>query len=286
MWSKKDMVRESRWGRHYTSPDGTHSYFESRFMDGSASITFAELKATWDQWPDAEKWDFCHGLSWVKTPERPDMVRFLVENGDHGVWSAIALLVASDLRPEESLPILQGWCQTGAHTTNYYQAIAHTGSAEAHDILKGRLWRILETPGFMEEHEFLNEIASDAVFCLQHLMELGEDPEPFRAAYETLKNHPCEGIRESTERWLEKYFAPGGVARYRKQKGHFDTSALRFVELGKTYSILVVFSDAAPDESISLELPDGIELVDGESVQAVPQPSDETPSVARWKVRA
>ena len=33
MWSKSDIVRETRWARHYATPDGSVGYFESRFMD-------------------------------------------------------------------------------------------------------------------------------------------------------------------------------------------------------------------------------------------------------------
>jgi hypothetical protein len=64
----------------------------------------------------------------------------------------------------------------------------------------------------MADAEFCNWIAHDAVYCLEHLLALGEDPEPFRAAYEALNGHPCLRTCENASRNLAGYFGDPQVA--------------------------------------------------------------------------
>src|SRR5262245_60424430 len=129
MWTKADLDRETRWSRHYSKkPERRQHYGESRFMDGSATITLAELEAHWSEWPDHERMDFSHAFgTWgQKVPERLAILRFLVANGDHQhCWWAIALPVGRELPPEESVPILRRWCESAevGSAANYFQAI-------------------------------------------------------------------------------------------------------------------------------------------------------------------
>jgi hypothetical protein len=206
MWSKNDLIRETRWSRVYG--DKSHQYRESRFRDGSATITLEELKHDWHKWPEGEKIDFCQSLVWARIPERKDILRFVIDHGDHYTWSAIALLVAMELPPCESVPPLRMWCQSCdvGSGANYYQAVAKTGDPEAHDILKRCFHRVWNSNGLMDNADFCNWVASDAICCVEYLLELNEEPEPFRTVFETLKSHPCKATREAAERRLSKYF--------------------------------------------------------------------------------
>ena len=55
-----DLYNETRWSRHYKSPDGKRGYRESKFMDGSASITLGQLQVEWPSWNASERLDFIY----------------------------------------------------------------------------------------------------------------------------------------------------------------------------------------------------------------------------------
>jgi len=97
--------------------------------------------------------------------------------------------------------IVQGWSRP-----NYYQAIALTGDAEAHAILKSCFSRIWDTAGLMDDAKFINWIALDAIWCIKELLELAEDPEPYRPAYGALIGHSCKRVTEQAESCLSEYF--------------------------------------------------------------------------------
>jgi len=210
MWSKNDIIRETRWSRVYAKPDKPlHQYVESRFMDGTATITLDELQRDWQSWPEGDKIDFCQSLAWAQVPDRIDILRFVIDHGDHCTWLPIALLVAHELPPEESVPALRRWCESCevGRGANYYQAVAYTGDPEAHDLLKRCLHRTWSTAGLMDDADFCNWVAHDAVSCMQSLLELNEDPDTYRSVFEALKKHPCKATRQETQGFLAKYFA-------------------------------------------------------------------------------
>jgi hypothetical protein len=60
--------------------------------------------------------------------------------------------------------------------------------------------------GFMDDSDWYNWVAFDAVHCLQELLGLDEDPSSFRSIYAILKHHPCKSTREQTGRWLATHF--------------------------------------------------------------------------------
>ena len=213
MWTEADFDYETRWTRHYSKkPHRRMRYSESRFMDGSATITLAELERDWAKWTDSEKMDFSHSFAtWGRdVPERAEILRFLVANGDHeSCWWAIAMSIAIEFPVEESVPVIRAWCESSkvGHAANYHQAIALTGDPTAHAILEAGFRRTWNTPGLMNDDEFINQIASDAIWCMKHMLELAEDPERFRAAYVALTGHPCQRVRDQTGRWLSEHFA-------------------------------------------------------------------------------
>jgi hypothetical protein len=57
-------------------------------------------------------------------------------------------------------------------------------------------------------------------------------------------------------------------------------------EPGKAFDVTAYVNDPGPGQSLTLDLPAGMELVQGPRVQPVPEPpSDEMPSVVRWRAR-
>jgi hypothetical protein len=56
-------------------------------------------------------------------------------------------------------------------------------------------------------------------------------------------------------------------------------------EPGKLFTIAAHVEDPTPDQALSLELPAGMERVEGSVIQPVAQPSESGDSVVLWKAR-
>ena len=56
--SKMKLVRETRWHREYALEEPNHLFQESKFADGSASVTLEELEKEWPTWSEWERIDF------------------------------------------------------------------------------------------------------------------------------------------------------------------------------------------------------------------------------------
>jgi hypothetical protein len=167
-----------------------------------------ELTRDWQHSPDHEKVDFCQSFAHAKTRERKAILRFLIQNGDHRTWPAIALLVARELPVGESFEAIQQWCQSCdvGRGANYYQAIAQTQAPGAQDVLRACLDRVWRAEGLMDNDTGCNWPAYDAVCCVEYLVELGQDPESLRHHYDRLTSHACEATRKQTRRSLAQYF--------------------------------------------------------------------------------
>jgi hypothetical protein len=209
MWTPDKLIAETRWSRVYRAGEYGR-YIQSRFDDGTATVTLDELRRDWHSWPELERVDFCQSFSlWGDAvPDRDNILRFLVASGDHRTWPSIAQAVARELPAEESIPTLRRWCETCGvgRGANYYQAVALSSPPEAHAILRGCLARVAADPGLMFASEELNWAAHDAVCCLKYLLYLGEPAEEFRTLYASLKAHPCPAVREDVARWLGDRF--------------------------------------------------------------------------------
>ena len=200
------VSRETQWSREYKNKDGGDCFLDSRFRDGSASITLVQLKHDWTDWQDHEKIDFAQSFVHYRGRHRTKILRFLIVNGDHNVWSAIAASVAISLSAEESVPFLSGCSETCdiGRGANYFQALSLTGSPEAVNVLRPCLERIWESPDLLEAEPFCNFTAFDAIWCIDALFRLGEPLDSLRDRYETLKTHPSMG--EDVMKWLSGHF--------------------------------------------------------------------------------
>jgi len=200
------VARETRWSREYQSADNSERFLDSRFRDGSASITLSELTREWPEWTQSEKLEFAQAFVHYQGRQRAKIVRFLMRNGDHHVWSTIAASVATTLSPKESLPFLRECCETCdiGRGANYFRALWLTRSSEAVPILWRCLDRIWKSRELFEPDSFCNFTTFDAIWCIDALVRLQEPLESLRDRYERLKAHPT--MREYALRWLSEHF--------------------------------------------------------------------------------
>jgi hypothetical protein len=96
--------------------------------------------------------------------------------------------------------------------------------------------------------------------------------------------------------WEAKEIKPGGrrEVAYAYGKGlaigagdgRFDVALGGSFEPGKTFKVSALVHDPAPGQVLSLELPDGMALVEGKELQPVPVPlGEETVSLVVWQAR-
>jgi hypothetical protein len=185
--------------------------FESRFLDGTAAITLAELQKLWPSWNEDERLDFCRALACgADVTDVQSILRFLIMHSDRCVRSTIALNVAMRLPAEEAVLVLKGWCLADeiGQCANYFQALALTKDIGVLDFLRSCFRRIWNNEGLMARADFQNWMAFDAVCCLKEMLALGENAGALRSAYETLREHPDGGTQKQTEMWLSEYFEP------------------------------------------------------------------------------
>ncbi len=200
------VARETRWSREYHNADQSESFLDSRFRDGSASITLDELTRDWPAWTNHEKVDFCQSFIHYQGRQRAKILRFLMCDGNHYVWSVIAASVARTLPIKESLPFLRECCEDCdiGRGANYFQALWLTESPEAVGILWPSLDRIWDSPDLLKPNTFCNLTTFDAIWCIDALVRLDEPVSSLRDRYETLKTHPT--MQEDAVKWLSEHF--------------------------------------------------------------------------------
>jgi hypothetical protein len=202
------LVKERRFARFYSSQDPKVSTEVSRFSDGSASITLAELQADWSGWPETDKRDFCsacHAL--YERDDIADMLRFVMKNGNEENWSSVANLVSHALPMEEAFSGLKTALErTSSMQGNLIQAIALTKHPDAAPLLREHLSLIWTRSDLWADDTFLNWTAQDAIHSIEHLIELGDNPADYEDKVRALAEHMCAGNRDSCSRWLHKYY--------------------------------------------------------------------------------
>jgi hypothetical protein len=177
--SKMKLRRETRWHREYEMQESGHFFVESKFRDGSATMTLPELKDQWSGWSDWEQIDLCQELCEAACPDFPDVLRFIMANGEPQHWSGIALDIVHHLPADEAIPFLfEAYSKSNSgRAGNFVQALAKSGAPEAHKVLRKHLQRLWENPDLFTEEKHINTIAADAAHCLGHLLDLGEPAE-------------------------------------------------------------------------------------------------------------
>ena len=203
------LAVETRFTRYYyASEPNSGGCMISRFMDGSASITSAELQREWATWTDEQRIDFCQASVWLhRQPDFPDMLRFIMQHGTSDDWSSIAQSIASQLPNNEAFPFLRDALRARSIGTcaNLSQAIATTKHPEAEITLRDHLQQVWRHPCIWKDDGFSNPVAFDATTCICGLIELGALPADFENQVRKLSQHVCPGIRDRCGNSLYSY---------------------------------------------------------------------------------
>lgn len=202
------FLRETRWRRLYG--DKTKMlHGVSRFMDGSASITFLELASEWSSWGEKEQVDFCGACSWLhKQPDFPDMLRHIMQHGPSRVWWIIAISVATHLPQQEAYEwLLQKAVPAGPeNSANLYQAISITRHPDAVKVLRAHLNVLWRHESLWLDDKFSNIIAYRATCCIKNLIDVGVPAHELVTYVRDLAGHPCSGNRESCVNFLGEHY--------------------------------------------------------------------------------
>jgi hypothetical protein len=195
------LLREKRWSREFGTEQST--LIISRFVDGSATISLAELRGEWSQWTRAERLDYAVNSSPLEgMADFPDQLRFVVSNGGPEEWSAVASSIARCLPTDEAFGILTSFLDETPQgsRSNLYQAIERVGHPGSLDVLLEELELLGAHPAIGDDDSFLNWLAYDLTCGIQHALRLGAPPAQFEDAVRRLAIHPCVGNVDAA-RW-------------------------------------------------------------------------------------
>ena len=203
------LVTERRWTRVYAAKSRKLCHHISRFMDGSAAITFEDFAQQWPSWDERERNDFCDSCSWLhQQVDYPEFLRYIMEHGGPSDWSAIANSVGTRLPQDEAFDLLSRALHSVELSTacNLAQGISLTKHPGSEGVLHSHLTLLWSRPSLWDDDEFINWIAYGATCCIEHLIAVGASPEEFTDRVRALAKHPCAGNRDSCRRALPKYF--------------------------------------------------------------------------------
>jgi hypothetical protein len=203
------LVKETRWSRQYEMDPQTKLY-ESKFADGSASITVADLEKEWGDWSANDRADFCQAVTQARFPHLPDVLRYIMKNGDFASIESIANSISRHLPPEESVPYITDLCKTVpvGKGAKFYQALALSRPAFCRDTLMQCLNRTWSDSRFLSEDEVFDWVANDAVCLIEYLVQLGQNPSTLSDKYKVLVRHPNNINKQSAINRLSPFF-PG-----------------------------------------------------------------------------
>lgn len=203
------LTEERLFSRSFQHPDLKQGYMVSRFMDGSAGIDFGELTSNWFNWSDFEKVDFCQECSWLSGQEDfPDMIRFVMRHGSQRHWSAIATEIASELPKFEAFDFLLSAFESAppGWRSNLLQGLALTKHSSASELLRDHLCVWVADPLTWQPDEFMNDLAGEAIVCIDGLIRLGASPIELEHHVCRLAEHDCKGTRRSCRGYFSKHY--------------------------------------------------------------------------------
>jgi hypothetical protein len=181
----------------------------SRFVDGSTSISAAELRRDWPEWTPSQRRSFVYSCPWLADQaDFPEMLRFIARNGGAEESSGIALHLAARLPRDEAFDILVAMLDSAEHgrSANIAQAIATTKHSRAEPTLRRHFDAVWENRRLWEDDELINMVACDAAMCIGDLIELGASPADFEAQVVQLSRHACPRNRDYCRRGLAKQY--------------------------------------------------------------------------------
>jgi hypothetical protein len=201
------LTHEGDFLRTFSTEDRKEQLYVSRFQDGSASITLAEVVAAWPDWSAGKRHEFCSACGWLEGQDLPDILRFVVRQGARHA-ATVALEIAHHVPREEAFALLCESLRTssGPDSTILAQAIAATRHGQARQVLLDHLAAIWSAEDLWAHDEFLNWRAYAATCCIRHLIGLQAPAMDFEEKVRLLAAHPCRGNRDSCSRSLRQHY--------------------------------------------------------------------------------
>ena len=203
------LVVERRWTRIYATEDRRTSHMASRFMDGSAAITYAKFSRRWRWWSKQSREEFCSACSWLhEQSDYPDILRHIMRHGTREHWRAVANSVGVHLPQDEAFGLLSQALLSAmpGDASNLTQGIARTKHPDAERVLRAHLAMLWTDMELWQNNDFINWVAFDATTCLAHLIELGASPTDFDGQVRQIMEHPCGRNRDSCRFYLGKSY--------------------------------------------------------------------------------
>lgn len=200
------LARETPWSREYRKPDGTPALLDSRFRDGSATISYRQLSTEWDSWCDSEKLDVCQSFCHYHGRDVAAILRFIIANGNDLLWSTITIPVAMTLPAKEAVAFLRDRIENSeiGCLANYFQGCSITRSNDTVPTLNEAIIQIWQSPELMLPDSFCNWVTHDAIWCIDALVRLGEPTVRLANRYDQLTRHPTMGAQ--SVQWLAEHF--------------------------------------------------------------------------------
>ncbi len=208
---------ETRFIRYFPNPEPwlprqNDDLEISRFVDGSVTVTLAQLPTEWAAWTEHDRMDFCRSIDDLQLLEQPDlpaMVEFIVHHANYDELSCVAPCVPRIFPQEEAFRLLLVALENSAigHGTNIVQAIAGTKHPQAIATLRTQLQSVLNHSALWEDASFVNWVAYEGVYCIRYLIELGAPPVEFEELARKFAQHPCRRIRQSCLKLFSRYYA-------------------------------------------------------------------------------
>jgi hypothetical protein len=203
-----ELVYETRWSRHYKDDDLQMRVCESKFADGSASIGVADLGAQWPDWEPKERLDFCQAVTQARFPHLPDVLRFIMKEGDRECWALVATAVVRNLPKNEALPFIADasrTCPVGKGEP-FFQALCFHRWPEAVPVLRECLSRTWSDRGLFSEDAVYDWVAHDATCLIEFLLQMGERSPDLKEKFNMLARHPLTNSRQNALHRLGPHF--------------------------------------------------------------------------------
>jgi hypothetical protein len=204
------LVEETRWSRIYRHPTTGRILRISRFMDGSASMSLDGLRENWPKWTPDERHAFSRNAAWLRNQaDFPNMLRFMMDGGDKGVWVEIALSVAKEIPQEEAFDLLSNALHATEvrDSTNILQGLAETRHPLALGLIRTRLDMAMTLSEIWHDEPGYNRLASAAICSIEDILDLGGNPADFEQIVRALAEHPSPGTRDICRQRLRSRYS-------------------------------------------------------------------------------
>jgi hypothetical protein len=213
MWNgiRMPLCEETRFMRFFQIANEDSFKSISRFLDGSAHLSFEDLKRELPNWSLEERSDFHLGtmdVSFYEQADGPDMLRYIVANGIQYDWVMVAHQLVIQLSQNEAFELLAACLKKRGEMSaeNLMEAIVRTKHPEAEKTLRAWFKENWENPKLWDEDLSLNMVAFDTLGCIRHLISMGVSPKEFEEQVRALAKHPGKKSREYWREFFRLYF--------------------------------------------------------------------------------